>query len=135
MPLLLMTPDADPLVARWRADHDWAARFGVPAHVTVRMPFLQPDEWDDLSFADLGRFLPVELTLARLEERPGALVILVEPDEALRELTAAVGDLWPALPAQPAHKANFTRAAYHVTVVRTPDPVTRRRASDAISSE
>jgi hypothetical protein len=130
MPLLLMTPDADPVVAMWRAEHDWAARHGVTAHVTVRMPFLEPNDWHDASHVELARLLPVELTLARLEERPGALVILVEPDESLREVTKIVGDLWPALPA---HKANYDRPAYHVTVVRTPDPGVRRQAAEAIA--
>jgi hypothetical protein len=132
MPLLLMTPDADPLVERWRADHDWAAQFGVTAHVTVRMPFLEPAEWRDSPGIELVSLLPVELTLARLEERPGALVIVVDPDEALRELTTVVGNLWPELPP---HKAGFARPAYHVTVVRTADPSVRRDAAEAISSE
>ena len=126
-----MTPDADPVVARWRAEHDWPARYGVTAHVTVRMPFLEPNDWPDSSHVELARLLPVELTLARLEERPGALVILVEPDESLRELTNVVGDLWPALPP---HKANYERPAYHVTVARTPDPRLGRQAAAAIVS-
>ena len=34
--LLLMTPEAEPVVDPWRAEHDSAARYGIPAHVTVR---------------------------------------------------------------------------------------------------
>lgn len=49
-----MTPEADPLVERWRAEHDWAAAHGVAAHVTVRMPFLDPDEWDSVAGTELG---------------------------------------------------------------------------------
>jgi hypothetical protein len=37
--LLLMTPEADTLVAELRADHDWTAAHGIGAHVTVRTPF------------------------------------------------------------------------------------------------
>jgi 2'-5' RNA ligase superfamily len=131
VPLLLMTPDADELVARWRADHDWAARYGVTAHVTVRLPFLEPNDWHTAARVELARLLPVELTLCRLEERPGGLVVLVEPDDRLRELTDTIGDLWPSLPS---HKANYDRPAYHVTVVRTPDPDVRREAAEAIVS-
>ncbi len=129
MPLLLMTPEADPLVERWRAEHDWAAAHGVAAHVTVRMPFLDPDEWDSVAGTELSALLPVTLTLAGLRNRPGALVILVEPDDGLRAITEAVGSLCPSLPR---HNANFDRAAYHLTVVRTQDHAVRRRASEAI---
>src|SRR5262245_20381042 len=128
MYLLLMTPDADPLVAHWRAEHDWAARFGVTAHVTVRTPFLEADEWPDAWSHELTSLLPVKLRLAALENRPGALVILVQPDDQLQALTRAVGTIWPGLPP---HRPNFERPAYHVTVVRTQDSEIRRRAADA----
>ena len=93
MPLLLITPDAEPLVGEWRAEHHWAARYGIPAHVTVRLPFLGPDQWQDPSLGALAELLPVQVTLAQLEDRPGALVVLVEPDDELRQLTETVGEL------------------------------------------
>jgi 2'-5' RNA ligase superfamily len=130
VPLLLMIPGADSLVEAWRADHDWAARHGIGAHVTVRMPFLEPAQWDDAALAGLSNMLPVELKLARLEDRPGALVILVRPDDQLRRITTMVGELWPDLPP---HKADYERPAYHITVVRTADPDIRRTASEEIS--
>jgi len=128
--LLLITPDAEPLVGRWRAEHDDAARYGIPAHVTVRTPFVPPEQWRDPSMASLERLLPFEVTLARLEDRPGALVVLVEPDDGLREMTEAVGLQWPTLPP---HRGNRPDLAYHVTVVRTPDDGIRSQAWDAIA--
>jgi hypothetical protein len=130
VPLLLITPAAEPLVGEWRAEHDWAARHGIPAHVTVRLPFLAPDQWRDPTLGALAKLLPVDVTLARLEDRPGALVILVEPDDELRRLTETVGELWPTLPP---NKPDHARVAYHVTVVRTPDPRIRARAWQAIA--
>ena len=128
--LLLITPDAEPLVAKWRAEHDAAARDGIPAHVTVRTPFLPADQWSDPRLEALSELLPVELTLARLENRPGALVIVVEPDHELRELTDAIGSVWPALPP---HKGNRPDLAYHLTVVRTEDEAVRSEAAAEIS--
>ena len=104
--LLLITPDAEPLVARWRAGHDAAARDGIPAHVTVRTPFLPADDWRDPRLAALSEFCRSSVTLARLENRPGALVIVVEPDHELRQLTDAIGSAWPTLPP---HKAESLR--------------------------
>jgi 2'-5' RNA ligase len=132
MPLLLVIPAAEPLVGRWRAEHDWAARVGIPAHVTVRLPFLPPDRWRDESTRELAALVPLEVTLARLEDRPGALVVLVEPDGELRRLTEAVGGLWPELPPHKGDRPNF---AYHVTVVRTQDPGVRAAATQAIAPQ
>ena len=107
-------------------------RYGVPAHVTVRMPFLEPHHWDDRAFSELASFLPLQVTLARLEDRPGALVVVAEPDEHLRDLTDAVGRLWPSLPP---HKPSYARYQYHVTVVRTADADIRSRATNAIAPQ
>ena len=125
-----MTPDADSLVGRWRADHDAAARFGIPAHVTVRTPFLPRVCWRDPALSLLERFLPIDVTLSHLENRPGGLVLIVEPDDELREITEAVGLSWPALPP---HKGNRPDLAYHMTVVRTANDSTRSQASEAIA--
>ena len=129
---MLITPEAEPLVGRWRAEHDWAASYGIPAHVTVRLPFLEPDQWRDPALEALGELLPVPVTLARLEDRPGALVVLVEPDDHLRQLTDTIGGLWPALPPHKGERAHF---AYHLTVVRTPDSRVRSRAAEAIAPQ
>jgi hypothetical protein len=124
--LLVITPDAEWLVGHWRAEHDPSAARGIPAHVTVRSPFLPPEAWDTAGLSGrLGHFLPLPVTLARTEDRPGALVIVVEPDDRLRALTTAASAAWPELPP---HKPQFPRYGYHVTVVRTPDETLRRRA-------
>jgi hypothetical protein len=128
--LLLITPDADSLVGRWRAEHDVAARFGIPAHVTVRTPFLQPECWRDPALSLLERFLPIDVTLSHLENRPGALVLIVEPDDELREITEAVGLAWPTLPP---HKDNRPDLAYHMTVVRTANDSIRSQAWEALA--
>src|SRR5262249_1872265 len=93
-------------------------------------PFLPAEQWGDPRLAALSELLPVEVTLARLENRPGALVIVVEPDDALRQLTAAVGSTWPALPP---HKGNRPDLAYHLTLVRTDDADIRSEAVDEIA--
>jgi hypothetical protein len=128
--LLLMTPDAEPLVDRWRADHDASARYGIGAHVTVRTPFLPPERWQDPALSSLENFLPTEVTLARLEDRPGALVLIADPDDALRAITEAATSSWPTLPP---HKGNRPDLAYHMTVVRTASDRVRSEAWEAIA--
>jgi hypothetical protein len=121
-------PEADAALSPWRALHDWTAAHGLLTHVTVRIPVpvpLEPEIVDGLQ-----ELLPVEVTLARLENRPGALVAVVEPDEALRGLTAAVDALVPGLPP---HRDARPDLAYHATVVRTADPAIRAAASSELA--
>jgi hypothetical protein len=65
-----------------------------------------------------------------LEDRPGALVVVAEPDDELRRITAAIGEEWPSLPP---HKDGRADLAYHVTVVRTPAAHLRAEATAAIA--
>ena len=125
-----MTPEADPLVGVWRRDHDFAARLGIGAHITVRNPFLSPDEWDVEAIRGLLRpFLPLTVTLDRLEDREGALVIIGEPYRELRKITDAVTARWPSLPPD---TRDVLGPAYHMTIVRTPDPAIRSEAAAAL---
>ena len=78
----------------------------------------------------LERFLPVDVSLSHLESRPGALVLVVKPDDELRGLTNAVGLSWPTLPP---HKANRPDLAYHMTVVRTANESIRSQTWKALA--
>jgi hypothetical protein len=126
--LIVTMPAAEPIVGPWRAEHDWSAQCGVPGHITVRNPFLPRERWAEPAVSSLARFLPFEVTLARLEDRPDALVLVAEPDEALRELTAEASALWPELPP---HKGGPS-ATYQMTLVRTPGEA-REEATRAIA--
>ena len=37
--LMVPVPEAEPLVGRWRIEHDPPARSGIPAHITCSFPF------------------------------------------------------------------------------------------------
>jgi hypothetical protein len=121
----VLVPGAERVVGHWRRDHDWVTRCGLGAHVTVRSPFanrLEPATVEPVVRAHL----PLTLTLARVQDRPGALVVLVEPDDALQQLTAAFDAVAPDLPP---HRGGRADLAYHVTVVRTADPAVRAAAA------
>jgi hypothetical protein len=112
----------------WRAEHDWTARHGLPTHVSVRVPVPADAELPPERVVAAAEPLPVKVTLARLEDRPGALVAVAEPDEALLRLTerlSVLGDL-------PPHRDGRADLAYHATIVRTPDPAVRGAAAAAI---
>ena len=44
--VLVPVPEAEPLVGRWRERYDPAAAVGVPAHITLLYPFVDPDTID-----------------------------------------------------------------------------------------
>jgi 2'-5' RNA ligase len=48
--VLVPVPEADAVVGRWRHQHDPVAAAGVPAHITLIVPWLPPDE---ITAADL----------------------------------------------------------------------------------
>jgi hypothetical protein len=119
---------ADAVLGKWRAEHDWTARNGLPTHVSVRVPVPVELDLDPDRVARVAAPLPVNVTLARLEDRAGALVAVVEPDAELRRLTFRLdrlGDLQP-------HREGRPDLAYHATIVRTADPDVRGAAADAI---
>lgn len=45
--VLIPVPDAESVVAPWRHVHDPVAAVGVPAHVTLMVPWLPPEQIDD----------------------------------------------------------------------------------------
>jgi 2'-5' RNA ligase len=51
--VLVPVPEADAVVGRWRQEHDPVAAAGVPAHVTLIVPWLPPDEIDESDLAEL----------------------------------------------------------------------------------
>jgi hypothetical protein len=117
------------LLGQWRAEHDWTAAHGLPTHVTVRVPL--PHAIGAPSLLPLVEaHLPVTVTLRRIEDRPGALVAVAEPDDALRALTAAIDEVLPGLPP---HRGDRPDLTYHATIVRTSDARVRAAAKFAIA--
>ena len=51
--LLVPVPEADSVVGRWRYQHDPVAAAGVPAHVTLIVPWLEPAGITSSDLADL----------------------------------------------------------------------------------
>jgi 2'-5' RNA ligase len=51
--VLIPVPEADSVVGRWRHQYDPVAMAGVPAHITLVVPWLPPDEITDTDLAEL----------------------------------------------------------------------------------
>ncbi len=101
--LMVLVPEAEPLVKPFRDRYDPSAAAGVPAHITLLYPFKHPDEVDQMVLDDLSRCFDrcasFGFSLPSIRRFPDAVLYLApEPDEPFRQLTLAIWDRYPETP-------------------------------------
>src|SRR5512144_3267442 len=100
--LIIAVPEAEPLVKVLRDRFDPSAPLGVPAHITILVPFVPPSEITPVVLAELrelfAQFLVVEFTLPELRRFPEVLYLAPSPAEPFKALTYAVVDRYPDYP-------------------------------------
>ncbi|MGY1842891.1 2'-5' RNA ligase family protein [Modestobacter sp. SYSU DS0875] len=107
--LLVLVPEADPVVGDHRRQFDVSASWGVPAHVTVVYPFMPPNQVDDGVLTGLARAVADQPAFDCVLDHTGCFgeeVLWLAPadDEPFRRLTAAVVEAFPDhLPYRGAH--------------------------------
>ncbi len=69
--VIALVPEAESLVGRYRQRLDASAVWGVPAHVTVLLPFLAPHEVDEQVIATLTAAV---VSVLRLPLHPSPMV-------------------------------------------------------------
>jgi hypothetical protein len=117
--LIVVVPEADEVVGELRMRHDWSAARGVPAHVTVLFPFVDSDDVDEHSLAEVLAAHPsFDFVLDRVERWDAGIVWLhPEPSRPFEELTAAVRRRWPD---HPPYEGTVDVVIPHLTVSETP---------------
>lgn len=115
--LLAVVEAAEPLVGPWRARYDETAPLGVPAHVSVLVPFLDAERIDAQVSADLAgiiagyRSFTVRFTECR--RFPEVVYLAPTPDEPFRALTESLVARWPECPP---YGGQFAEIIPHLTV-------------------
>lgn len=101
--VVVLVPAADPAVGPHRLELDPAAAWGVPAHVTVLYPFVDPDALDDLvldvlagAVATVPGFVSTFRRTATFDD--GYLWLEPEPESAFRLLLSVVHAAFPSHP-------------------------------------
>ena len=83
--MLATVEEAEPLVGQWRRRFDPSASAGVPAHVTVLVPFLDIDRITDPVVSDLRTLIGARSSFTvRFEECrrfPEVLYLAPTPDQ------------------------------------------------------
>jgi 2'-5' RNA ligase len=100
--LVVVVPEAEPLVSEWRAQHDWSAQRGVPAHITILYPFVPTEKVDDELLGQLRELFRAEAAfafeLARVARFPEVAWLAPEPSEPFKALIELVAARFPDYP-------------------------------------
>lgn len=121
--LLVTVPEANFVYERWAGDPDGLGVPGLPFHITVLYPFLEPariDEDVEHALAKLARaFLPFRYELRDVDRFPSVLFLAPAPADRFIELTRAVHASWPS---HPPYGGAFDAIVPHVTLALGEEP-------------
>jgi len=99
--LIVVVPEAEPLVHHWRTRYD-NADLGVPAHVTLLIPFFPRERVDAALIAELRELFASQpafpFALPRVERFPGVVWLAPEPAEPFRRMTELIVGRYPGYP-------------------------------------
>lgn len=131
--LVLPVPEAEPLVGRWRMEHDPPAPFGIPAHITLLFPF-RPVRWlGEEGVAELAAIFralpPGQFALTRVGRFSGVIYLAPEPADPFIELTRRLSTRFGLLPYGRADRGRTP----HLTVARHEDAGFLDRIADALA--
>jgi hypothetical protein len=121
--IVVLTPEAEPLVGEMYRLHSQAGADGMTPHVTLLVPFVRSVELDPAVDARLRRvfvaFEPFDYALARLERFKGGILYLApEPSRPFVGLTNA---LWREFPDYPPYGGIHDEVVPHATVGESSD--------------
>ncbi|MEP6650060.1 MAG: 2'-5' RNA ligase family protein [Lapillicoccus sp.] len=116
--VIVAVPPAEPVVGHHRREHDASTAWGVPAHVTVLFPFMEPRALDDHVHAKLTRavatvpeFTTTFGSTSWFEDK--VLWLAPDPAEPFRVLTTSVA---AAFPEHPPYAGAYEDVVPHLTV-------------------
>ncbi|MGI8682486.1 MAG: 2'-5' RNA ligase family protein [Mycobacteriales bacterium] len=131
--LVVLLPEAEPVVGAWRAELDPAAANGMPAHITVLYPWFRARELEPDLLGELGRVTAgrpaFDLTFDRVGRFPETLWLHPNPPEPFVELTEAVRRRWPE---HPPFGGRFDVVIPHLTIGDRIDPDAHGHVVDEI---
>ena len=138
--LVLLVPELEPRIADLREAHDPAARQGMPAHLTLLYPFMDPVKLGPTQRGRLAEvfrgFAPFDLTFSRIGRFPEVLWTAPDLAEPIVELVRAIV---AAFPDYPPYGGQFETIVPHVTVAHGDgldlgalEPEVRRRLASPV---
>jgi 2'-5' RNA ligase len=122
-----------PLVESFRLRYDPSASAGIPPHVTVMYPFLDPAHLTSEVLAELDRLLialeAFTYSLVDMREFDGGVLYLApEPAEPFIALTEHVRHAFDVAP----HRGAYATVVPHLTVAQTATELERKRIAEVM---
>jgi 2'-5' RNA ligase len=109
-----------PAVERLRRRWDWAAQWGVPAHVTILYPFVPAGDLDASVRRSLAGIAaehrPFDVRFDRVGRFPTAVYLAPDPPEPFNRLTEAIHSRFPDYPP---YEGAFEVVIPHLTVAES----------------
>jgi hypothetical protein len=117
--LIVAVPEAEDAVAALRLQHDRSAALGVPAHVTILYPFLDPVAIDERALEELiAGHEAFDFELVSVETFDDGHVYLV-PTRPER-FVALIDAVWRRWPDHPPYEGAFETVVPHLTISERP---------------
>jgi 2'-5' RNA ligase len=117
--LVVLVPEAEPVVSEVRARHDPSVRLGVPAHVTLLFPFMAPEAVSGSVLDSLRRlFAGFEAFSVRFADAcrwPQEAYLAPQPSAPFVALTAGIASAFPKYPPYEGRHADIVP---HLTVAQ-----------------
>ena len=121
--LVVVVPEAEPVIGRWRGELDPSARRGMPPHITVLYPWAPLDELDDGQLEELGAIVATvpsfTVSLNDIQRFPQTLWLGPYPTDPFVRLTTGVEQRWPAY--EP-YSGRFSAIVPHLSIGDAVDP-------------
>lgn len=134
--LIIEVPESEPLVRGWRTHYDPVAARGVPAHITVLYPFIEPDDCDESTIAAVRRAVdgaqPFEFELVRVDGFPGVVWLRPAPDDQFRDLTRRIAE---AFPDHPPYAGSIAEPQPHLTAAMVPEGLDQAELTSRIRAD
>lgn len=107
------TPFVGGHVERIRQANDWSAQLGVPAHVTLLGPFLEPSALDETVVRRLehvfGRHAAFATSFTRVVRVGNVACLLPDDPRPFEHLHEALRQQWPQFPRRSLHQITVAR--------------------------
>jgi hypothetical protein len=134
--VLIPVREAEPVVHGYRLEHDPVAGAGVPAHITLIVPWLPPDEIGSADLDQLADALrtttPFEFCLSHVSWFGRAVLWLApEPVEPFTRLVGLLADRFGT----PPYDDEFDEVIPHLTVGHATDGVELAAVADELSAK
>ena len=138
--LVVIVAEAEPLVGRFRSEHDPSAARGVPAHITINYPFIPGVDASPGTLSRLSKMFaaiePFSFTLDHVGRFPNVVYLAPVPSAPFVQLIERTAHEFPD---SPPYGGQFDGITPHLTVAQSSDTdllaTVERELSDVASSQ